>query len=32
MPIQRRQEHRIGELARRFLAIVEESRIPASSQ
>jgi 2-dehydro-3-deoxyphosphogluconate aldolase / (4S)-4-hydroxy-2-oxoglutarate aldolase len=30
--IQRRQEHRIGELARRFLAIVKESRLPASSR
>ena len=30
--IQRRQEHRIGELARRFLAIVKESRLPASGR
>jgi 2-dehydro-3-deoxyphosphogluconate aldolase/(4S)-4-hydroxy-2-oxoglutarate aldolase len=30
--IQRRQEHRIGELARRFLAIVKESRLPASDR
>ena len=28
--IQRRQEHRIGELARRFLAIVKESRLAGS--
>ena len=30
--IQRRQEHRIGELARRFLAIVKESRLPAADR
>jgi 2-dehydro-3-deoxyphosphogluconate aldolase / (4S)-4-hydroxy-2-oxoglutarate aldolase len=30
--IQRRQEHRIGELARRFLAIVREARLPASAR
>jgi 2-dehydro-3-deoxyphosphogluconate aldolase/(4S)-4-hydroxy-2-oxoglutarate aldolase len=30
--IQRRQQHRIGELARRFLAIVKESRLPASDR
>jgi 2-dehydro-3-deoxyphosphogluconate aldolase/(4S)-4-hydroxy-2-oxoglutarate aldolase len=28
--IRRRQQHRIGELARRFLAIVREARLPAS--
>lgn len=30
--IQRRQEHRIGELARRFLAIIKEARLPASDR
>ena len=30
--ILRRQEHRIGELTRRFLAIVKESRLPASDR
>jgi 2-dehydro-3-deoxyphosphogluconate aldolase / (4S)-4-hydroxy-2-oxoglutarate aldolase len=30
--ILRRQEHRIGELARRFLAIVKDSRLPASDR
>jgi len=30
--IERRQKHRIGELARRFLGIVKESRLPASDR
>jgi 2-dehydro-3-deoxyphosphogluconate aldolase / (4S)-4-hydroxy-2-oxoglutarate aldolase len=30
--IQRRQEHRIGELARRFLGIVREARLPATER
>lgn len=30
--IQHRQEHRIGELARRFLGIVRESRLPATER
>jgi 2-dehydro-3-deoxyphosphogluconate aldolase/(4S)-4-hydroxy-2-oxoglutarate aldolase len=30
--ILRRQEHRIGELARRFLAIVQQSRLPPSER
>ncbi|HEY7387311.1 MAG TPA: bifunctional 4-hydroxy-2-oxoglutarate aldolase/2-dehydro-3-deoxy-phosphogluconate aldolase [Bryobacteraceae bacterium] len=30
--IQRRQEHRIGELARRFLSIVREARLPATER
>jgi len=30
--IHRRQEHRIGELARRFLAIVREARLPAAGR
>jgi 2-dehydro-3-deoxyphosphogluconate aldolase / (4S)-4-hydroxy-2-oxoglutarate aldolase len=30
--IQRRQQHRIGELARRFLGIVKEARLPAAER